>query len=415
MALPSNTSIALSPVRRGALIFILITIWVDVLSWSVTAPVFPTLVLQLAGGDAAEGAAVSGLFLAMFAFIQLFASPILGALSDAHGRRPVILLACAGLALDLAIMAWAPNLWWLVLTRIVHAITSATHTTAAAYIADVTPPADRAKAFGWMGATFSFAFIVGPAIGGELGQFDLRLPFVVGSMLAFVNTLYGYFVLPESLPPERRLPFRWRTANPLGALRFLHNDQRLRVLSAVFALTQLAFQIYPALWVLYTTQRYGWEPRVVGVTLAVWGFGTVLVQALLVGPVVKRWGEVIALRVGLAFWAFSFAMGGWAPTSFFFLLSFPFGALSAFVAPALNSLMSARVSAEQQGQLQGANGAITSLTGLVGPLLYTGVFAWAVASGRETLIGVSFYIASTMVVIAWLASIHVLRKNSNRE
>lgn len=394
--------------RPAAITFILVTIWIDVLSWGVTIPVYPKLLIAFSDGDTARGAAIAGAFMALFALVQLFASPVLGALSDAYGRRPVILISCAVLALDMVIIAVAPNLWWLLVTRVIHAVTAATHSTAAAYIADVSKPEDRAKAFGLMGAAFSFGFIVGPGLGGILGQIDLRLPFLVGGALAFANVIYGYFVLPESLPRERRSPFKWRQANPIGALAFLRSDPVVLGLSGVNFLVQLAHQIYPALWVLYTGYRYQWDAQMVGLTLAISGVLTVLVQGFLVGPVVKRFGERNALLVGLAFWAVALAVEGWAPTSFYFLIGIPLGALSAFATPALNSLLSQRVSPDKQGQLQGANGAILSLTGLVGPLLYTGVFSWVIAHGSAPP-GASFYIAAALVVCAGAAAFVLAR------
>lgn len=387
--------------RRAGLAFILVTVWIDVLSWGVTIPVYPKLIVAFSGGDYAHGAQLAGWFMALFALIQLFASPMLGALSDAHGRRPVILIATAGLAVDLAIMAFAQNIWWLLVTRIIHAVTAATHSTAGAYIADVTEPQERARAYGMMGAAFSFGFIIGPALGGFLGDIDIRLPFLVGSALALANVAYGYFLLPESLPRERRAPFRLRQANPVGALRFLGSDPGLRGLALVSFFTQLAHQIYPALWVLYTSYRYKWSPEMVGYTLAVSGLLTVLVQSLLVGPVVRAIGERAALLLGLGFWSLAFAVEGWAPTGAIFLIGIPLAAMSGFAQPALNALLSQRVGADRQGQLQGANAAVISVTGLIGPVLYTSLFAFAVARDETLRMpGISFYVASAMIFLA---------------
>lgn len=395
--------------RRAGLAFVLVTIWIDVLSWGVTIPVYPKLIVQFAGGDA-SGALWAGAFMTLFAAIQLFASPILGALSDAHGRRPVILIATAGLAVDLAIMAFAQNLWWLLVTRIIHAVTAATHSTASAYIADVTTPAERAKAYGYMGAAFSMGFIVGPAIGGELGQIDIRLPFIVGAALAFANVLYGYFVLPESNPPENRRPFKLRQANPFGALAFLRQDATVFALAGANFFIQLAHQIYPALWVLYTGHRYGWDPRMTGLTLAVSGVLGALVQVFLVGPVVKRIGERNALLIGLLFWSASFAIEGWAPTTFFFLMGIPIAAFSGLAGPSLNALLTQRIAPDRQGQLQGANGAIISIGGLIGPALFTGVFAFVVANAETVPVpGASFYIASALILIAAFIALHATR------
>jgi DHA1 family tetracycline resistance protein-like MFS transporter len=399
----------LSRARKAGLPFILVTVWIDVLSWGVTIPVYPKLIVSFTG-DVSTGAATAGAFMTLFALVQLFASPVLGALSDAYGRRRVILVANTGLAVDLAIMAFAPNLWWLLVTRVVHAITAATHSTAGAYIADVTDPQERARAYGFMGAAFGMGFIVGPGLGGMLGEIDLRLPFLVGAGLAALNVLYGYFVLPESLPPEKRSPFRWRTANPLGALSFLRADARLFSLAWVNFITQLAHQLYPALWVLYTGYRYDWSPGIVGAALAATGLMSALVQSLAVGPVVKAIGERRALLIGLMFWSLSLAVEGWAPTAAFFVVGILIGAGSGFAQPSLNALMSQRVAAERQGQLSGANAAVISITGLIGPGLYTGVFAWAVANADDLHIpGASFYIAAALLLVGAVLALQATR------
>ncbi len=385
--------------RQAGLTFVLVTVWIDVLSWGVTIPVYAPLIIQFLDGDVSRAAAVAGAFMTMFAAIQLFAAPVLGALSDRYGRRPVILIACAGLALDLAIMALAQNIWWLLVTRVIHAVTAATHSTAGAYIADVTKPEDRAKAYGYMAAAFSFGFIVGPGIGGLLGQIDLRLPFIAGAVLAAANVAWGYFMLPESLPRESRAPFRWKQANPFGALTFLRRDGGLMRLAGVHFFVQLAHQIYPALWVLYTSYRYQWDAMMVGLTLAASGVLSMLVQSFLVEPVVKRVGERAALTIGLLFWGLAFTVEGWAPTTFWFLIAIPIGALSSFAGPALSSLLSQRVAADQQGQLQGAQGSIMSISGLIGPLMFTGVFSYTIADARTVHVpGAAFYIAAAVVL-----------------
>lgn len=396
--------------RRAGLAFVLVTLWIDVLSWGVTIPVYPQLVIELTGGAYVEAAAIAGAFMTLFAGIQLFAAPVLGALSDRFGRRPVILLACGGLAINLGINAIAPNIWWLLATRVVHAVTAATNSVAGAYIADVTKPNERAKAYGYMGAAFSFGFIIGPGLGGMLGQIDIRLPFIVGAGLAFANVLWGYFVLPESLAREHRAPFKLRQANPFGSLKFLGAERALTALASVNFLTQLAFQIYPALWVLYTSYRYQWDAMMVGATLAASGALSMLVQSFLVQPVVRRYGERNALLIGMGFMATAFAIEGWAPTTFWFLLGIPLGALSSFAGPALNSLMSQRVGADRQGQLQGANAALISIGGLIGPILFTGVFAFMIAPGRTIDVpGAPFYIASLIVALGALLAIQVAR------
>jgi MFS transporter, DHA1 family, tetracycline resistance protein len=237
------------------------------------------------------------------------------------------------------------------------------------------------------------------AAGGLLGQIDIRLPFIVGAALAGANVLWGYFVLPESLPAEKRAPFRWRQANPFGALKFLRSDGGLIRLAGVHFFMQLAHQIYPALWVLYTSFRYQWDAMMVGVTLAASGVLSMLVQSFLVAPVVKWVGERMALIIGMMFWALAFTVEGWAPTTFWFVIAIPIGALSSFAGPALSSLLSQRVGADQQGQLQGAAASLTSIGGLIGPLMFTGVFSYAIAAERTVHVpGAPFYIAAAIIV-----------------
>lgn len=390
--------------RRAAVVFILITAWIDVLSWGVTIPVYPQMIERFTGGDLSTAAFVLGVLMTLFAAIQLFAAPALGALSDRYGRRPVILFSCLGLSLDLLAMAFAPNLWWLAATRIVHAITAASFSAANAYIADVTPAEDRAKAFGYLGAAFSFGFIVGPGLGGLLGQIDIRLPFLVGAGLAFVNVLYGYFVLPESLPADKRAPFAWRQANPFGALAFLRREGVLAMLALILLAVNLANQLYPSLWVLYTNARYEWDALMVGVTLAVYGAMGIVVQSFMVQPIVKRLGERLAMCASLVIWIAAFLIEGAAPTTAIFLIGLPLGALAAFGGPALSALMTERVGADEQGRLQGANSAILSVAGLIGPGLYTGVFALTHASIAP---GAAYYVAALILaaglVLAWRA------------
>lgn len=402
---------AASPNRRAAIIFVLVTVWIDVLSWGVTIPVYPKLIIEFAGGDVSRAAWISGAFMTLFAAIQLFAAPVLGALSDRYGRRPVILLACAGLSLDLFVTAFAPNIWWLLVTRTIHAISAATFAAANAYVADVTKPEERARAFGYMGAAFSFGFIIGPGIGGLLGQVDVRLPFLVGAALAFANVAYGYFVLPESLPKEHRSAFKWTQANPFGALNFVRSDSVVLELSGVNFLTQLAHQIYPSLWVLYTSYRYQWDALMVGATLAVSGVLSMLVQSFMVDPVVRRVGERMALVIGVGFWASAFLIEGLAPNTYLFLIGIPLGALSSFAGPALNSLLSQRVPPDRQGQLQGANSAIMSVGGLMGPAIFAGSFAYFIAAERPfELPGAPFFIACGMLTVCVALAIHATRE-----
>jgi DHA1 family tetracycline resistance protein-like MFS transporter len=260
-----------SPASGAAVAFIFVTILLDMFALGLIMPILPKLVESFLDNDTASAARVFGLFGTVWAAMQFFFSPILGGLSDRFGRRPVVLLSNLGLGLDYVLMALAPSLSWLFVGRVISGITAANVSTAFAYIADVTPPEQRAAVFGKIGVAFGAGFILGPAIGGLLGGMDPRLPFRVAASLSFTNTLYGWLILPESLPPERRVPFRWKNANPLGALHLLRSNRVLGGLSVVNFIAQLAHVVLPSTFVLYATFRYGWDATTVGLTLAMVG------------------------------------------------------------------------------------------------------------------------------------------------
>ncbi|MGH6834039.1 MAG: MFS transporter [Methylocella sp.] len=410
---PCGRLTSLVPTARpssGGLASILFTVFIAVLSFGVTIPVFPRLFEHFTGGDVGRAAFLVGLAMTLWSAIQFFAAPVLGSLSDRFGRRPVILLSTFGTATDFAIMVLAPSLGWLFLGRVLNAATAASFSAANAYVADITAPNDRAKNFGFIGAAFSLGFIVGPVVGGALGQIDLRLPFWAGSGLASANTIYGFFVLSESLPLERRRPFEWRQANPLGAFRFLQADKVLLALAGVFLAMQVAHQIYPSIWVLYTGDRFGWSTLFVGLTLAAVGLLGFAVQGLLVSPIVKRIGEHAAMKVGLASWIIGdvvYAVAWSTPT---FLLGMPIAGLNGLVTPSLNAIASRRAGPQRQGQLQGANSAMQSFSGLIGPALFAGSFAFSIGPGRGVVpIGAPFFLSSALLLVALLLASRAAR------
>src|SRR5262245_32166239 len=290
--------------------FVFITVVLDMLALGLVIPVLPKLVESFVGGNTARASEIIGLFGTVWALMQLLFSPVLGSLSDARGRRPVIVLSNFGLGFDYVLMALAPNLGWLFAGRVISGITAATISTAFAYVTDVTPPAERAARFGLLGAAFGLGFIVGPALGGVLGVIDVRLPFWVAAGLSLLNGFYGVAVLPESLAPERRAPFVWRRANPIGALNLLRSHPELMGLAGATFLGQLAHVVLPTTAVLYMSYRYGWDERAMGLTLAAVGVCALIVQAGLIGPAVKRLGERRALLLGLLFGAMGFAIYG---------------------------------------------------------------------------------------------------------
>ncbi len=392
--------------RRAAVAFIFVTVMLDMMTLGMAATVLPKLVESFEGGDTVRAAQVFGLFGTVWAVMQFLASPVAGALSDRFGRRPVVLLSNLGLGLDYVLMALAPSLAWLFVGRVISGITSASIPTASAYIADVTPPEKRAAGFGMLGAAFGVGFIVGPALGGLLGEVDPRLPFWVAAALSLGNALYGLFVLPESLPPERRAPFAWRRANPVGSLTLLRSHPTLLGLASSNWLGYLAHEALPSTFVLYTTYRYGWSLRTVGLTLAVFGLCYGLVQATLMGPIVRRFGERRALLAGLAFGAAGFAVYGLATTGGLFWVGVPLATLWGLSAPAAQSLMTRRVSPAEQGRLQGAIGSLRGIAGLFGPALFTTAFAAGIRPGAGLhLPGAAFLLSAVLVAcslaLAW--------------
>ena len=377
------------------MIFIFIAVLIDVLGFGIIIPVLPALVPQMMGGDAAHGAAMYGVFGAVWALMQFIFSLLLGAISDRFGRRPVVLISCFGLGLDYIVMALAPNLGWLLFGRIVSGICSANVSVAGAYIADVSSPDKRAAGYGMIGAAFGIGFVVGPALGGWLGHFDPRWPFWGAAAMALINAGYGLFVLPESLPPERRDVFRWSNANPVASLALLRTHQELRGFAWISFLYQLAHGVLPSVYVLYTSYRYGWSSEAVGWTLTAVGVFSIIVQGGLVKPAGKWLGERRMLYAGLLFGIAGFAGFALAPDGFWMWAALPVFALWGLINPGLQTLMSHRVSASEQGKLQGAIGSITGIAGMLGPFLFTRTFAYFIDKGRDWMLpGAPFFLAS---------------------
>jgi DHA1 family tetracycline resistance protein-like MFS transporter len=390
--------------KRRALAFIFCTVTLDCLALGIMLPVLPTIVLGLMGGNTAGAAEAFGVFATTWGLMQFLCSPLLGALSDRYGRRPVILISCLGMGLDYIFMAIAPSLTLLLIGRIISGITAATIATSFAYIADVTTPDERAKSFGIVGMGFGLGFVLGPAIGGLLGGFDPRLPFWVSAAACLVNAAFGWFVLPESLPPERRMAFAWKRANPVGSLRLLLSHRQLIGLAAIDFIVNTAHQVLPSIFVLYAGYRYGWNETTVGLTLAFVGVSTGIVSGFVVGPAVKWLGTRWALLVGLAFGCLGMVIYGLAPTGAWFWVGVPVMSLWGLVGPSLLDLMSRRVSESEQGQLQGANSSSRSITGLIGPALFTTTFAWLLG----WLPGAPFLLAALLLLVAggvtWLVT-----------
>jgi MFS transporter, DHA1 family, tetracycline resistance protein len=395
---------------RAAFLFIIVTVAFDFLAFGIIAPVLPNLIIQFEHGNISSAASITGYFGFVWAAMQFLFSPLIGAWSDRFGRRPVILISCFGLGFDYILMAVAPTLSWLFLGRVISGITTSNVSTAFAYITDVTPPEERAKKFGFLGAAFGLGFVIGPAIGGLLGNHNLRLPFWVAAGLSLANALYGFFILPESLPPERRAKTAWHMANPLGSLSLLRSNPELGGLSAVLTLYYLAHQALPSVFVLYADYRYDWSERTVGLSLAVVGVCTAIVSGGLVGWFVKKFGERRGLLSGLCFGvlgflAFALAARGWA-----MFAAIPLIALWGIAGPSMQSLMTQRVDHSSQGKLQGAINSLRSITGMIGPLLFTQVFAVAIAPHvKFHLPGAPFFLGSLLLCAALLLAFFVTR------
>jgi DHA1 family tetracycline resistance protein-like MFS transporter len=397
-AFPSHPA----PARRAAAIFIFFTVTLDMLALGMIAPVLPRLIEGFLHGDTSSAAKMLGLFGTVFAAMQFFFSPILGSLSDRFGRRPIVLLSNFGLGFDYILMALAPALSWLFVGRVISGLTASSIPTAMAYMADVTPRERRAAAFGMLNAAFGAGFVLGPAVGGLLGNINPRLPFWVAGGLSLINGLYGLFVLPESLSEKNRSPFSWARANPVGSLNLLNRGGMLAI-SGVLLLGYIAQQVLMNVYVIYADYRYHWTDRTVGFSLAVVGICTAVYGALLVKPVVAKLGERGAMTFGLIGGAIGYSMIGLSRTGLFLWIGIPFLNLMTFAWPAAQSLLSRKTSPSEQGQLQGAINSLRGIAGLIGPGLFTYIFSKSIgADAILHLPGAPFYAAAAMLLIALL-------------
>jgi DHA1 family tetracycline resistance protein-like MFS transporter len=412
--------------RRAAFGFIFASSVMNAISFGIMIPILPNLIKQFTGGDTAAASEWNVVFAVTWGTMQFVIGPILGMMSDRFGRRPVLLLSIFGLGVDFLFMALAPTLGWLLVGRVLNGMTAASFSTANAYVADVTPPEERAKVFGWMGSAFSFGFLIGPVLGGWLGDlslampdlvvaghsFDmaLRLPFLVAAALTLVNFLYGLLVLPESLPPEKRAArFDWKKANPVGSLRLLRSHHDLVGLASVLFLFQLAHMVLPSIFVLYTGHRYGWTPGFMGLTMGVTGVLGIVVSIFLVAPTVKRIGERGALLAGALFGALGFAIFGFAPTTAWYLVGLPVFALMGLLMPGLMGLMSRRVPPREQGQLQGANQSLQGIASILGPLMFGLIFAWSIRQEAFQVPGLAIWVAAGLMLLALIIGLGVAR------
>ncbi|PZU48010.1 MAG: tetracycline resistance MFS efflux pump [Sphingomonas sp.] len=392
------------PIPRGPLTFILLTVLMDVIGFGLIIPVLPSIISELGHVDLSEAAGIGGLIIMCYALAQFLFSPVMGGLSDAFGRRPVLLTSMGGFAISMLITAFAPALWVLFLARTLAGLTGASIATANAYIADITPPQRRAQTYGLLGVAFGVGFALGPAIGGMIGSLHPRWPFIVAAGMAGCNMMMGWFLLPESLPPERRRPFDWRRANIVGSFRQLGRlGGELRQLALVYFLWMLAIQSLHGIWSYVTAYRYGWTPKGIGLSLTYVGVMAIIVNGLLVRRSVKWQGEWRTAVTGIAFGSLAYIVYFFADQPQLAYVGLTIGSLGGLAIPALQAMMTERTPPNAQGELQGALGTLSSLTIILGPPLFALVFSrFSGANAVLPLPGMPFLLSTLLAGSALL-------------
>jgi DHA1 family tetracycline resistance protein-like MFS transporter len=397
--------------REAGLGFIFVTLLLDILGIGLVVPVLPKLIEHFTGSNVESASSIYGIMVAIYALMQFLFAPVLGSLSDRYGRRPVILISLFGAGLDYLLMAFAPSLAWLFVGRTIAGISSANITTASAYIVDVSPPEKRAQNFGIIGAAFGVGFVIGPAIGGLLGDYDLRLPFLAVAGITLINWLYGYFVLPESLNPEHRRAFSWARANPIGSLSGLGRYPVVLALAATIFLAALGQNALHSIWVLYTGYRYNWGTFEVGISLTVVGLASAIVQGGLIRKIIPILGERKGLLAGLSVQATSFALYGLAPVGWFFYPIALLGAFSGLAQPSAQSIISQNVEANEQGSIQGSLASLNALSAILGPLMATQIFRYFISDAAPVHIpGAPFFLGATFLVIGIVLALNTFRR-----
>ena len=392
--------------------FILVTLFIDILGIGIIVPILPVLIREFLGGNNAQAAVYYGVIISTYATMQFLCAPVLGALSDRYGRRPVILVSLFGLGIDYLIQGWAPSIGWLFLGRIIAGIMGASITTANAYIADVSTPQTRAQNFGFVGAAFGLGFIFGPVLGGLLGAISLRLPFFVAAGLALVNWLYGFFVLPESLAPEHRSTVSWRKMNPLASLRRLGTYPLVAGLAVAFLFATMAQRGLENVWILYTGFRYGWDLLTNGLTLGLVGVMAVLVQGLLIKPIVARIGERRSITLGLTVSTLAFLAYGLASQGWMVPVIIVCGALAGVALPTIQGLVSGTVLPSEQGKIHAAFTSLTSLTAIFSPLIFTaGLFSFFTSAAAPVILpGAPFFLGSLLFLVSLGLLVRLFRR-----
>ncbi len=383
-------------------IFIMLTVTLDAMGIGLILPVMPDLIAEVRGTNLSDAALWGGILSACYAIMQFGFSPTLGNLSDRFGRRPILLVSMAVMALDYVVMAVAGTIWLLLVGRIVAGMAAATHSTALAFMADISDKSKRSQNFGLISAGFGMGFILGPMVGGLLGDLDPRAPFVAAAILAGANFVFGWFVLPESLPREKRRAFNWRRANPAGGLMAIGKLPGIKWLLAVMLAYQISNFVYPAIWAYYTQAAFGWSPRMVGLSLAGYGVSIAIVQAVLIRVALARLGEIRAVWWGLILNAACLVAYGLATEAWMIWLLIPISAMGAIVAPAMQGIMSSAAGDDQQGELQGVLSSLSALSMIISPLAMTQAFFWFTRDGVGLYLpGAPFLLAAVLMAVSF--------------
>jgi DHA1 family tetracycline resistance protein-like MFS transporter len=386
---------------RNAFFFVIVTVFIDMMAFAVIMPSIPFLISDLTGLAVEDAIPWGGYLTVVYALMNFFSQPILGNLSDRFGRRPILLISMGTLAIDFLIMGFAHSIWLLFLGRLLSGISGATHSTAAAYIADTTEPEQRAQAFGMLGAAFGLGFILGPAIGGYLGQFDPRYPFFAAAALAGVNFVYGLFVLPESLDHEHRRKFDWKRANAFGSFKHFSKLPHLYWFILAYGLFSFGHWVYPATFSYFGPIRYGWDSNMTGLVLSAVGVGSAIVQAGLIKAFIKQFGATQTMFIGFILGVLSYVAYGFASEGWMVFLIVAVGALAGVFGPALNQIMTSRVERNAQGELQGALASVQSLTAIFSPLAMTQVLFYFTHSDAPVYLpGAAFFLAAIVSAFA---------------
>ena len=392
---------------RLPVVFIFLTVVLDSMGIGIIVPVMPDLIQEVGNFDLSQAALWGGTLTVVFAINQFLFSPALGGLSDAYGRRPVLLVALFVMALDYLVMALAQSLWLLFIGRVVGGITAATQSTASAYMADISNKEDKAKNFGLLGAAFGVGFILGPMLGGLLSEYGSRAPFYAAAAIAFLNMLFGYFVLPETVTAVNRRKFEWRRANPFGAFKQMKKLPGLMPMLLVFLLLSIAFFVYPAIWAFFGRAQFNWDARMVGLSLAAYGLGIVIIQGALIRPILARFGEKNTALFGMTIHLMTFLVYPFMTETWHVFAYMPISVFSAVAVPALQGLMSNTAPDNAQGELQGAMSSLTAVATIVSPFLMTRVFSYFTRDEAPVYLPAAPFLLSALSVFVALVIFRV--------